>query len=253
MQSSDNRLHSGLTPWVRLRCAVLLILLASVLAPNAAADLIGTVPTLPSETVFPGLVPPGTNPGTLLASLTDPFVSSLSTESGTIVSAVFMEAGGTLDFYYQISNNLTAPKCGAVGQPVCDPLVLAANTNFLGFTTATGFRTDGATLSGGVFVNGTVAPVTADRNAGGGVVDFSFLPPDSAKIQPGQTSTVLVISTDATNFTAGNVSVIGGGVATVASFEPFGAVIPTPEPSSLLLLGTGLLSALGVLRRKLLN
>ena len=51
----------------------------------------------------------------------------------------------------------------------------------------------------------------------------------------------------------GNVSVIGGGVATVASFEPFGAVIPTPEPSSLLLLGTGLLSALGVLRRKLLS
>lgn len=253
MQRSEYRLHSGLRAWVRLSSAVLVILLASVLAPNAAADLIGTTPTLPGDTVFPGLVAPGTNPGTLLASLSDPFVSSLGTESGTIVTAVYMEAGGTLDFYYQITNNLTAPKCGAVGHPVCDPLVLAANTDFLGFKTATGFRIDGATLSGGVFVNGTVAPVTADRNAGGGVVDFSFLPPDSAKIQPGQISSVLVVSTDATNFTAGNVSVIGGGVATVSAFEPTGTVIPTPEPPSLLLLGTGLLSALSVLRRKLLS
>ena len=34
-------------------------------------------------------------------------------------------------------------------------------------------------------------------------------------------------------------------LVSVASFEPFGAVIPTPEPSSLLLLAAGLLSALG--------
>jgi hypothetical protein len=253
MKGSKNWFSSGLTPWIGSISTVLLILLVTVLTPNAAADLIGTIQTPPGSTVFPGLVPPGAPPGTLLATLSDPFVSSLGTESGTIVSAVFMEASGTLDFYYQITNNLTAPKCGAAGQSACDPLVLAANTNFLGFTTATGFRVDGSTLPGGLFVDGTVAPITADRNLGADVVEFSFLQTDVTKIHPGQSSDVLVISTDATHFAAGNVSVIGGGVATVASFEPAGAVIPTPEPSSLLLLGTGLLSALSVLRRKLLN
>jgi hypothetical protein len=161
---------------------VLLILLASVLAPNAAADLIGTIATPPGSTVFPGLIPAGTDPGTLLASLSAPFVSSLGTESGTIFSSVFREAGGTLDFYYQITNNLTAPKCGAASQPLCNPLALEANTNFLGFTTATGFRVDGASLPGAVFVDGTVPPVTADRNNGGDVVEFSFLQTDATKI-----------------------------------------------------------------------
>lgn len=237
MQNSDNRVSSCLTPGICSIFVLLLILSTSVLAPNAAADLIGTIPTTPGSTVFPGLVPSGTSAGTLLASITTPFVLTLG-GSGNLVSAVYMEAGGTLDFYYQITNNMSS----------VDPLSLAANTSFKGFMTATGFRIDGATLPGGLFVDGTVAPVTADRNAGGDIVEFSFLPPDTAKIQPGQTSAVFVISTDAAHFTAGNASVIGGGVATVAAFEPAGTVVSTPEPSCLLLLGTGLLG--GVLRKK---
>ena len=106
MQNAKNRFPSG-SPiyWGSL---VLLILLTGVLAPNAAADLVGTVPTAPGDTVFPGLVAPGTDPGTLLASLSTPFTSSLGTDSGTIVSAVYQEAGGTLDFYYQVTNDATS-------------------------------------------------------------------------------------------------------------------------------------------------
>jgi hypothetical protein len=77
------------------------------------------------------------------------------------------------------------------------------------------------------------------------VVGFSFIPPDSSKIQPGQTSNVLVISTNAMNFKAGNASVIDGGVTTVSSFEPASGV---PEPASLLLIGGGFV-ALAFVRR----
>jgi hypothetical protein len=225
---------------------VVALLALCLTAPSGYAALLGTVDTPPGSTVFPGLVPSGTDPGTLLASLIEPFTSSLGFNSGTIVSAVYREAGGTLDFYYQVTNNLTAPNCGTMGKPSCDPLSRETDTNFTGFTTATGFRTDGGSL-GGPFVDGTVAPVTADRNSTADVVGFSFNLTDATKIQPGEISNVLVISTNATSFKAGNASVIDGGVTTVAAFEP--AVSTTvPEPASFLMLGGGLLAMMGVRR-----
>jgi len=225
------------------------LLIASIMVvPSAKADLLGTVPAAPGDTVFPGLVAAGTDPGTLLASLSAPFVSTLGTTAGTLVSAVFEEAGGTLDFYYQVTNNLTAPNCGVAGQPACDPIARETDTTFTGFSTALGFWVDGSTLPGGIFSDGTVAPVTGDRNSVGDVVGFSFNPPEVSKIQPGQTSNVLVISTNATNFKAGNASVIDGGVTTVAAFEPAVGPSKIPEPASIILLGGGLL-ALGGFRR----
>jgi hypothetical protein len=154
----------------------------------------------------------------------------------------FIEAGGTLDFYYQVTNNLTAANCGTAGKPSCDPISRETDTTFTGFSTALGFRTDVF----GPFVSGTVAPVTGDRNAGvGNAIGFSFSPPDSAKIQPGQTTFILAISTDATNFTTGQASLIDGGVTSVASFQPTSQV---PEPASFLLIGGGLVALIGVRR-----
>lgn len=227
-----------------VKTSLMALAVLSLCIPGVQAyPLTGTVALAPSATVVPGLA---SGPaGTLLASLSTNWVSTLGTSSGVLRSAVYQEAGGTLDFYYQVSDNTTAPNCGGAGQPACDPLSRETDTDFSGWLTSVGFRTDGASLPSSIFVNGTVAPVTADRNSVGNVVGFSYNPPDSAKIQPGQTGFVLVISTNATNYKPGFASVIDGGVTTVAAFQPAPGV---PEPATFLLIGAGFV-AIGSLRR----
>lgn len=237
-------------PW----CALGVLAIVAMVGVPAASALTMTCSTVPPSALLPTgtFVTPGdctgTPSGTLLATLSAPFVSTTGVDSGTLISAVFREAGGTLDFYYQVVLNTTSTNCGTAGKPPCDPLGRETDSSFTGFTTWVATREDGGSLPGGVFVNGTpVLPITADRTALGDTVGFSFTPPNSAEIQPGQTSAVLVIATDATNFRAGFASVIDGGTTTVASFQPTTGV---PEPASLGLLGCGLLLLAGVRRFK---
>ena len=203
-----------------------LVIAAAAFSSQTSGALTGTVSLTPGSSVVPGLVAPGTSAGTLLADLVAPFsfTTTAGTTSGTIVSAVYKESGGSLDFYYQVNSNTSS----------ATSLARETDTSFTGWVTSVGYRTDGSTLVGGAFINGTQAPLTADRDTTGSTVGFNFNPPVSSEIGPGQSSNVLVISTNATSFVAGNASVIDGGAAIVSSFQP------VPEPAALaacLLLG----------------
>jgi hypothetical protein len=208
------------------------------MAPAAqAAPLVGTTELPPSLTVFPGAT--ADDPGTLLATLVSPYsflVPDSGTTSGELRTAVFRNNTGTLDFYYQVAND--AGSATAIARE--------SNANFAGFDTFVGFRLDGGSLPGGMFTNGTVEPFSADRGVQGIVVGFNFGPTPDFQVRPGMTSTVLVISTNAINFKAGNASIIDGGTQTVAAFAP--AAIP--EPSSALLVFGGIAAALVRMRKR---
>jgi hypothetical protein len=110
---------------------------------------------------------------------------------------------------------------------------------------ATMFNFDGFLTDVEYILNGGVNPVSATRTADGSTVSFQF---SSAGVAAGQGSAFLVIETNSTNFTNGLFSLQDGSAGTAAAFQPTAA---TPEPNSLMLMGTGLVSAAGmVLRRR---
>src|SRR6267143_1834290 len=75
-----------------------------VLSPMASASILplgGCPNAAPGDTVLP--CDATASPfGTLLASLSVPFTSTLGTTSGTLISAVYRKSGATLDFSYQV-------------------------------------------------------------------------------------------------------------------------------------------------------
>jgi hypothetical protein len=130
---------------------------------------------------------------------------------------------GCLDFVYQIAN------IGKTGS------VFSLNAyDFGGFETDAGFATAG-----------NVDPSQITRSMDGSYLTFTFSGADN-DLGPGDYSQYLVIQTNATSFTDGGVSLQGGPSGNGPGLQPSAV----PEPSSLLLLGSGLLGFAGMAKRK---
>jgi len=174
---------------------------------------------------------------TLLASQNSGTVTATGGELiFSVESAVYKDTNNTfgagdLDFVYQVTNGASSP----------DSVSRVTAINFTGSSTDVGYTPNGASLPGGSFINGTVAPQLVDRLSAD-VVGFTFNAPATTPITPGAASTVLVIESNATQFTTGYVNVIDGGVGTAPAFAP----VPEPTTGALAI---GFLS-LGCLRRR---
>lgn len=87
--------------------------------------------------------------------------------------------------------------------------------------------------------------VSASLSADGETVSFLFSP----DVIAGETTAAVAVNTNATSYTSGTIGLVDGNSnGTLRGFAP---VAVTPEPSSLCLVGTGLLAACGAVRRKL--
>ena len=186
------------------------------------------------------------NLGTFVTGKTENIAST--DYSGIFRTAVYRNSSSVLDFYDQFTSNLSST--GAINR--------MSILDFAGYTTNIGWTSEdidgtGGSGSGATAVNFLQnaslmqAPTSADRSTGtGGTIGFSF--PNfitGATVDPGETSRILVIRTNATNYTSGVTFFLNGAIASNNSFAP----TAIPEPGTYALMGAGLL-ALGLARRK---
>ncbi len=188
-------------------------------------------PLPPSGVLFP--VPAGVAPGG--AVVAGPLVVNVApaTFQGTLTSEVLANDPtnplGGLTFLYSVQN--TSPFPGQIER-------LTVNS-FVNFATDVDFAPPGGPV---------VLPTYADRSAFGDTIGFSFVtaPVGLGVIQPGQTSALLVVYTNAQQFQPTLASLIDGSVAQAASYAPVRVI---PEPSTVILASLGGLTLLAVRRR----
>ena len=186
-----------------------------------------------------------------IASRLDTFglVANGETLSGSVLSAVYTNSTGSLDFLYQIS--VTTTTGGVTGTNLND---------FSGFSTAAAFdKTDSFVTPAGTFTSGGKRPFGSQRVVGGGSVAFAFNSNDltaggksDGVLLSGDKSAILIVRTNATNYVvANNATVNAAAAANVTVLAPETGIIVVPEAGTLVLLVPGtVLGAMLIKRRR---
>lgn len=204
---------------------VLSAALALLASPSMATVIVANGPS-----VTPALFNPlDRTGGSFVAS--NQVSGSTSTFSAVLSTAVFRNADGFIDFYYQVQRTGGS-----------EPIELLTGSSYNGFTTDVYRDATDSDGAGGVFVTPANPPAslgfttTASRTAA--VVTFNF---GANYLENSDISAVYIVRTNARGFTAGNFSVIDGTTLTIAGFAP--TAVPEPATWAMMLGGFGVLGA----------
>lgn len=181
---------------------------------------------------------------TLVASQSNT-ITATDSISGTTIVANYTEnvyqdpannyCAGCLDWVVKVTNT----------QASNDAIERVTVSNFAGYLTDIGVDSNGAP---NLTNNGTVTPNNVERNGSGSVLswDFNASSPDNS-IQPGQTSVLLEIETNATTYKPGTISVQDGVAGSGPAFGPLPEV---PLVPALGLMGGVVIGAVAWRRRR---
>lgn len=165
---------------------------------------------------------------TLVDSLTSNYAHG--TVFGTLQAWVYRDnTDSNLIFAYQVNN--------AAGSG--DGISRVTSTSFSGYTTEVGYDSSSGSQAPAYFDRGSTTTIGAQ---------FEF-PPTGIHVSAGSSSNIWWIKTNSTVYAVGEASVLNGGAANVPTFAP--STTATPEPSSLMLLGMGILGLFGLGKKKL--